>query len=93
MNPHPAAAGAAALDRDLLWNVGNAEAFCKAFPAQDIRFAGVRFSYHYLTELLTAPLSLVSGASCYDLFAFFLPPVFLAGEIAALYWLGLILYK
>lgn len=93
VNPHPAAAGAAVLDRDLLWNVGNAEAFCKAFPAQNIRFAGVRFSYHYLTELLTAALSLVSGASCYDLFAFFLPPVFLAGEIAALYWLGLILYK
>lgn len=93
VNPHPAAAGAAALDRDLLWNVGNAEAFRKAFPAQDIRFAGVRFSYHYLTELLAAALSLVSGASCYDLFAYFLPPVFLAGEITALYWLGLVLYK
>lgn len=93
VNPHPAAAGAVSLDRDFLWNVGNAEAFCKAFPAQDIRFAGVRFSYHYLTELLTAALSLVSGASCYDLFAFFLPPVWLAGEIAALYWLGLVIYK
>lgn len=93
VNPHPATAGAVSLDRDLLWNVGNAEAFCKAFPAQDIRFAGVRFSYHYLTELLTAALSLVSGASCYDLFAFFLPPVWLAGAIAALYWLGLVIYK
>lgn len=93
VNPHPAAAGAVSLDRDFLWNVGNAEAFCKAFPAQDIRFVGVRFSYHYLTELLTAALSLVSGASCYDLFAFFLPPVWLAGEIAALYWLGLVIYK
>ena len=93
VNPHPSAAGAVPLDRDLLWNVGNAEAFCRAFPAQDIRFAGVRFSYHYLTELLAAALSLVSGASCYDLFAFFLPPVFLAGEIAALYWLGLVLYR
>lgn len=93
VNPHPTAAGAAPLDRDLLWNVGNAEAFCKAFPAQDIRFAGVRFSYHYLTELLTAALSLVSGASCYDLCAFFLPPVWLAGAIAALYWLGLVIYK
>ena len=93
VNPHPTAAGAAPLDRDLLWNVGNAEAFCKAFPAQDIRFAGVRFSYHYLTELLTAALSLVSGASCYDLCAFFLPPVWLAGAIAALYWLGLVIYE
>lgn len=93
VNPHPAAAGAVPPDRDLLWNVGNAEAFRRAFPAQDIRFAGVRFSYHYLTELLTAALSLVSGASCYDLFAFFLPPVWLAGEIAALYWLGLVIYK
>lgn len=93
VNPHPAAAGAVALDRDLLWNVGNAEAFCKAFPAQDIRFAGVRFSYHYLTELLTAALSLVSGCSCYDLLAFFLPPVWLAGAIVALYWLGLSIYK
>lgn len=93
VNPHPTAAGAMVPNRDLLWNVGNAEAFRKAFPAQDIRFAGVRFSYHYLTEMLAAALSLVSGASCYDLFAFFLPPMFLAGEIAALYWLGRVLYK
>lgn len=93
VNPHPTTAGAVSLDRDLLWNVGNAEAFCKAFPAQDIRFAGVRFSYHYLTELLTAALSLVSGASCYELFTFFLPPVWLGGAIAALYWLGLVIYK
>ena len=70
-NAHPAAAGSILPEQDLLWNVGNAEAFLRAFPPQDIRFAGVRFHYHYLTELLAAALAAVSGAACYDVFAFF----------------------
>ena len=32
-------------------------AFLDAFPPQDIRFSGVRFSYHYLTELMAAALA------------------------------------
>lgn len=92
-NAHPLAAGALTPDRDMLWNVGNAEAFLRAFPPQDIRFAGVRFSYHYLTELLAAALAAVSGTACYDVFAFFCGPLFLLAELAALYALGLVFYR
>ena len=92
-NAHPLAAGTIPLDRDMLWNVGNAEAFCDAFPPQDIRFAGVRFSYHYLTELLAAALATAGGVPCYDVFAFFCGPLFLLAELAALYSLGLVFYR
>lgn len=92
-NAHPMAAGALPLDRDMLWNIGNAEAFCDAFPPQDIRFAGVRFSYHYLTELLAAALATAGGVSCYDVFAFFCGPLFLLAELAALYSLGRVFYR
>lgn len=87
-NPHPMAAGAADLSRDMLWNVGNSSALSAAFPAEDIRFENVRFSYHYFTELLTAALHLVSGASTYDITVFFSGPLFLAAELAALCGLG-----
>lgn len=92
-NAHPLAAGCIVPDRDLLWNVGNAEAFLDAFPPQDIRFAGVRFSYHYLTELLAAALAMAAGVPCYDVFAFYAGPLFLLGELAALYSLGLVFYR
>lgn len=91
-NAHPLAAGSVVLDKDLLWNIGNAEAFCDAFPPQDIRFSGVRFSYHYLTELLAAALATAAGVPCYDVFTFFSGPLFLLGELAALYALGLVFY-
>ncbi len=87
-NPHPMAAGAVDLSRDVLWNVGNSSALSSAFPAQDIRFANVRFSYHYFTELVTAALHLVSGASTYDITIFFAGPLFLAAELVALCALG-----
>lgn len=89
-NAHPLAAGSVVLDKDLLWNIGNAEAFCDAFPPQDIRFSGVRFSYHYLTELLAAALATAAGVPCYDVFTFFSGPLFLLAELAALYALGLV---
>lgn len=92
-NAHPLAAGSVVLDKDLLWNTGNAEAFLDAFPPQDIRFSGVRFSYHYLTELLAAALAEAAGVPCYDVFTFFSGPLFLLGELAALHSLGLILYE
>ena len=83
-NPHPTAAGSVVLNQDMLWNVGNAAALGNAFPAQDIRFSGVRLSYHYLTELLASALSLLSGAECYDVYVFFFGPLFLAAELTAL---------
>ena len=91
-NAHPAAAGSIVLDRDMLWNVGNAEAFLDAFPPQDLRFSGVRFSYHYLTELLAAALAAAANVPCYDVFAFFSGPLFLFAELAALYALGRVFY-
>ncbi len=87
-NPHPMTAGAADLSRDMLWNVGNSSALSTAFPAEDIRFENVRFSYHYFTELLTAALHLISGASTYDITVFFSGPLFLAAELVALCSLG-----
>ena len=91
-NAHPLVAGAIDLNRDLLWNIGNGNAFTMAFPPQDIRFSEVRFSYHYLTEILAAGLCLVSGASSYDVFVFFSGPVFLSAELLAAYCLGRCFY-
>ena len=51
-NPHPMAAGTATLNEDMLWNIGNANAFQLQFPPEDIRFSEVRFAYHYLTEMI-----------------------------------------
>lgn len=93
VNAHPTVAGAIKSNQDLLWNVGNAEALCKCFPPNEIRFSGVRLAYHYLTELLAAIFCLISGASCYDILAFFQIPIFLGGEIVALYCLGLIFFE
>ena len=93
-NPHPLRAGAAALDRDFLWNIGNAAALQRAFPAEDLRVSGVRLAYHYLTELLWAALARVSGAALFDVYFYFAGPVFLALALAALQalargcWLG-----
>ena len=93
MNAHPSVAGAIKSNQDLLWNVGNAEALCKSFPPNEIRFYGVRLAYHYLTELLAAIFCLISGASCYDILTFFQIPLFLGAEIVALYCLGLIFFE
>lgn len=83
-NPHPLRAGAAALDRDFLWNIGNAAALQRAFPAEDLRVSGVRLAYHYLTELLWSALARVSGAALFDVYFYFAGPVFLALALAAL---------
>lgn len=83
-NPHPLRAGAAALERDFLWNIGNAAALQRAFPAEDLRVSGVRLAYHYLTELLWAALARVSGAALFDVYFYFAGPVFLALALAAL---------
>ena len=84
VNPHPVQAGAVDLDRDFLWNTGNAAALTRNFPAEDLRVSGVRLAYHYLTELLWAALARVSDASLFDVYFYGAGPVFLVGELLAL---------
>ena len=84
VNPHPLQAGAAALDRDFLWNIGNAEALMRNFPAEDLRVSGIRLAYHYLTELLWAALARVSSAKLFDVYFYFAGPLFLIAELLAL---------
>ncbi len=91
-NAHPTAAGEIILTQDLMWNIGNANSFALAFPPQDIRFSMVRFSYHYLTELIWGALSIVSGVSCYDIYAFYAAPAALASLLCCLFALGKCFY-
>lgn len=92
-NAHPSAAGEIVLTQDVMWNIGNANSFALGFPPQDIRFSLVRFSYHYLTELVLGTLSLVSGVSCYDIYVFYAGPLVLAALLCCLYALGLCFYQ
>lgn len=63
--------------------------FALGFPPQDIRFSMVRFSYHYLTELVFGALSIVSGIACYDIYVFYAGPLVLAALLCCLYALGI----
>ena len=81
-NAHPAAAGEIVLTQDVMWNIGNANSFALGFPPQDIRFSMVRFSYHYLTELVFGALSIVSGIACYDIYVFYAGPLVLAAVLS-----------
>lgn len=90
--PHPLAAGAVTPSQDLLWNIGNAEALCRNFPAQDLRFSGVRLSYHYLTDLVWGALASMSGAPMYDVYVFYTGPLFLAAELAAFFALSRVFF-
>ncbi len=87
-NAHPTAAGEIILTQDMMWNIGNANSFALAFPPQDIRFSMVRFSYHYLTELVMGALAIISGVSCYDIFIFYAAPLVLAALLVCLLALG-----
>ena len=75
---HPAAVGQITPSQDFFWNLGNAESFLLGFPPADLRFAGVTLTYHYLTELLAAGLSMASGLAVYDVLAFYQTPLLLA---------------
>ena len=92
-NAHPAAAEAIVPNQDVLWNIGNAQSFALGFPPQDIRFSGVRLSYHYLTELVMGGLSLVSGVSCWDILTLYAGPLVLAALLCCVYALGVQFYK
>ena len=80
-------------NHDLLWNAGNAEAFLHGFPPQDLRFSGYTLTYHWLTELLAAGFSMLSGVPCYDILAYFLPPVMLCVLACALAGLARVLFS
>lgn len=92
-NADPTVVGQSWLNQDLLWNVGNAESFKMGFPPQDIRFAEVRLSYHYLTELFVGALSWTSGISAYRIFAFYMGFPVLAAVLFCVYELGMVLYQ
>lgn len=85
---HATIAGIILPNQDFLWNVGNAESFLIQFPPEDLRFYDVRLTYHYLTEMITACLSLITGTSCYNILAFYQQPLTLCALIACLYRFG-----
>ncbi len=85
---HASVAGQILPNHDFLWNVGNAESFLIQFPPEDLRFFDVRLTYHYLTEMVTAALSLITGVSCYDILAFYQQPMTLCALVACLYAFG-----
>lgn len=89
---HPAAVGQIAPSQDFFWNLGNAESFFAGFPPTDLRFAGVTLTYHYLTELLGAGLSMASGLPVYDVLAFCETPLLLALAVFALRRLGAVVF-
>lgn len=92
-NGHPAVLGSNALKQDFLWTVGNTRSFSLGFPPQDIRYAGIRLTYHYLNELLTASISAITGVSAYNLLAFVLPPVWIALGLACLSSLATLIHE
>ena len=69
---HPAMVGEITLSQDFMWTVGNAESLKMSFPPMDIRYRGVTLKYHYLTELIAAAVSSVTGISCYNILAFYM---------------------
>ena len=93
LNTHPSVLGANTLKQDFLWTVGNANSFKLDFPPQDIRYSDVRLTYHYLSELLAAGISAVSGVNAYDLLAFWLPPLWIVAGILCLKSLAVLLYN
>lgn len=90
---HPSVLSSNELKQDFLWTVGNTRSFSLGFPPQDIRYAGVRLTYHYLNELLTAGISAITGVSAYNLLAFVLPPVWIALGLACLSSLASLIHE
>ena len=82
---HPSKAGQIILSQDFMWTVGNAESFKISFPPRDIRFSGVQLKYHYLTEMISCAISVISGISNYDIIGFYLQGFMALFLITALY--------
>lgn len=93
MNADPTVVGEVFFYQDLLWNVGNAQAFKLAFPPQDIRFSMVRLAYHYLTELCVGALSWASGVSAYRVVAFYMAFPVLAAVLLCIWQMGMVCYQ
>ena len=89
----PSVAGDVLIDQDFLWMVGNAKSFLLEFPPQDIRFYNVRLAYHYLTEMLCAAMSAVTGLDCYQIMGFYMQPAMLLALVICLYRLACIFYR
>ncbi len=90
---HASVAGEILANHDFLWNVGNAESFLIQFPPEDLRFYDVRLTYHYLTEMVTAALSFVTGVTCYDILAFYQQPLTLCALVACLHCFGCFFFR
>ncbi len=88
---HPEAVGQICPNQDFFWNLGNAESFLLGFPPQDLRFFGVTLTYHYLTELFAAGLSMASGLPVYDVVAFYQTPLLLALALYLLWQIGTVI--
>lgn len=84
----PENVGDTLINQDLLWNVGNANAFTIRFLPEDIRYSGVQLHYHYLTEMFRGALSMVSGISAYNITAFYIAPYTLYRVVECLYIFG-----
>ncbi len=80
---HPTKVGEVILSQDFMWTVGNSQSLLNGFPPMDIRFSGVTLKYHYLTELISAGLSCVSGISCYNILGFYMQIFIMAFFITA----------
>ena len=88
---HPTAVGQICPNQDFFWNLGNAESFLLGFPPQDLRFSGITLTYHYLTELFAAGISMLSGLPVYDVLAFYQTPLLLALTVYLLWKIGTVI--
>ena len=84
----PASVGDTLLSADMLWNIGNSNAFTLRFIPEDIRYSGVQLHYHYLTELFAGAVCWLSGISAYNIVAFYMQPWVLICVVYCLYTFG-----
>ena len=89
----PVNVGDTLLSSDMLWNIGNANAFTLRFIPEDIRYSGVQLHYHYLTELFAGAVSWLTGISAYNIVAFYMQPWVLGCVVYALYAFGKVWYE
>lgn len=68
---HPIKVGQITPSQDFFWNLGNVQSIINGVPVADLRVSGVTLSYHFLTELICAGLSMLSGIAPYDIVAFY----------------------
>lgn len=74
----PSAVGGNQYNQDALWAAGTAGGVWYGFPVQDLRAAGQILYYNYFSELITGLLALYTGQNAWDLYFYYLPPVWIA---------------